>query len=1029
MAALIALMMTPQGRSVAAQNPDDLTRTPGRSHLSVADQAFAEAEALRAQWNAAALMRAINKYQQAASYWRRNGDRASEARTLKAVGDLYVILSDNRKALAYYNQAHAVSKIAGARALEIETLNCIGAIYINLGQVPKTLAYSREALKLSGEIGDRRGQAQAVNNLGLVSYSHSDMGRALELFNQSLSLSRQVNDLQGQAEALINLGYSHIDLGDVPQAVTCFNQALDLWRQTDNRRGQALALTALGLQYTALGEMRKALDAHREAGHIFRAVADRNGEAKIWNATGYVYYVLGEMEKALDSFQRALVLQRALQRKSGEAITLEYVGRVHQALGQQQQALNSYRRRLALNRALGDRRLEALTIKDIGTVYDLLGQKSRALQCYQQALSLSRTASDPRSQADALQHIAYLYDRSDEKLKALKLYEEALALVTAAEDHPGIALMSYDVARARRDLGDLAGATDKIRAALDISESLRTKVDGQQLRASYFASIHRFYELYIDVLMRRQEKNPAAGFQTAALEASERARARSLLDMLAASHVDISEGVDKDLLKRQQELQQLLAAKTDHLAQLFGDSQAATQAAVLKKEIIDLASEYDGIKMRLKAENPRYVALTQPQMLTVAQIQVLLDADTTLLEYSLGEERSYLWIITADTVKTRILPKRTEIEKVARRLLDVLSAYYLPDAAHQFNIKDDQLDSRYWQEAAHLSLMVLGPAAPELKKKRLLLVTEGALQYISFAGLPFPGAQGDVPARQPPAPLMLKYEIINLPSIAVLAALRQQTVHHLSDGASIAVFADPVFNAADPRVKPSPLPPSVLARRASQATSINLKRLIRSIRSADGRASLPRLPATRIEAEAILASAPPGSFLKALDFKASLATLKSPEIAPYKILHFATHGLLDGAHPELSAIVLSLVDEVGKAQNGFLRLHDIYNLTLPADLVVLSACNTALGKDVKGEGLIGMTRGFMYAGAARVVASLWKVDDDATAALMKSFYRQMLQEGQRPAAALRAAQIEMWNQKLWRAPYFWAAFVFQGEWE
>jgi len=155
---------------------------------------------------------------------------------------------------------------------------------------------------------------------------------------------------------------------------------------------------------------------------------------------------------------------------------------------------------------------------------------------------------------------------------------------------------------------------------------------------------------------------------------------------------------------------------------------------------------------------------------------------------------------------------------------------------------------------------------------------------------------------------------------------------------------------------------------------------------------------------------------------------KGAELGGYQIVHFATHGLFDSEHPELSAIVLSLVDEEGKQQNGFLRLNDIYGLKLPVELVVLSACNTALGRDVKGEGLVGITRGFIYAGAARVVASLWKVDDDATAEMMHLFYRKMLQENERPAAALRGAQIEMWKRNQWRAPYYWAAFVFQGEW-
>ncbi len=189
------------------------------------------------------------------------------------------------------------------------------------------------------------------------------------------------------------------------------------------------------------------------------------------------------------------------------------------------------------------------------------------------------------------------------------------------------------------------------------------------------------------------------------------------------------------------------------------------------------------------------------------------------------------------------------------------------------------------------------------------------------------------------------------------------------------------------------------------------------------------MPFTRQEAEQIFAIAPNAANLKAIDFKANYATATSGELGQYRYLHFATHGLLDSERPGLSALVLSLVDEQGKPQDGFLRAKDIYNLSLPAELVVLSACQTGLGQEIKGEGLVGITRGFMYAGAARVVVSLWSVNDKATAELMTKFYQKMLKEGQSPAAALRAAQVEMWKQKQWQSPFYWAAFVMQGEWK
>jgi CHAT domain-containing protein len=194
-------------------------------------------------------------------------------------------------------------------------------------------------------------------------------------------------------------------------------------------------------------------------------------------------------------------------------------------------------------------------------------------------------------------------------------------------------------------------------------------------------------------------------------------------------------------------------------------------------------------------------------------------------------------------------------------------------------------------------------------------------------------------------------------------------------------------------------------------------------------ADLMRLRFSRQEADDIARLAGRNPNLKAVDFAANRDTALDGQLSDYRIVHFATHGLINNEHPDLSGIVLSLVDKQGRPQNGFLRLYDIYNLKLDADLVVLSACQTALGKQIKGEGLVGLTRGFMYAGAPRVVASYWRIDDRATADMMKRFYQSMLKDGLRPAAALRAAQVSMLQDPRWQAPHYWAAFTLQGEWK
>ena len=233
-----------------------------------------------------------------------------------------------------------------------------------------------------------------------------------------------------------------------------------------------------------------------------------------------------------------------------------------------------------------------------------------------------------------------------------------------------------------------------------------------------------------------------------------------------------------------------------------------------------------------------------------------------------------------------------------------------------------------------------------------------------------------------------------------------------------------MFSAKDPRVRR-------FSEKGALPAGVDAPALKEARRSA-AESDLPdlvRLRFTRQEAAQIVRLAPQGKVLEAVDFEANRATATSPDLSHYSVIHLATHGIINNQHPELSGVVLSLVDEEGRPQNGFLRLYDIYNLRLEADLVVLSACQTALGKEIKGEGLVGLTRGFMFAGTPRVVASLWQVYDRATAELMGHFYEAMSSEHLRPSAALRVAQVSMWKDKRWQAPYYWAGFALQGEWK
>jgi len=325
---------------------------------------------------------------------------------------------------------------------------------------------------------------------------------------------------------------------------------------------------------------------------------------------------------------------------------------------------------------------------------------------------------------------------------------------------------------------------------------------------------------------------------------------------------------------------------------------------------------------------------------------------------------------------------------------------------------------------------ILGPVSRKLGTKRLLIVSDGVLQYIPFQALTVPsqtnsaaaGANTPVDSGEQ-VTLLIDHEIVNEPSASALALVLNDTSQRQPAPNSVAIFANPVFDVDDPRVKSSG---AAQAQSADSTETAKVQPTFRDIGFGEGK--IPALPASRDEAEAIMAVAPWGTGMKALGFDANRAAITKPELAQYRIVHFATHGLLSNEHPELSGLVLSLVNNRGQPQDGFLELEDIYNLHLPVELVVLSACDTGLGQEMNGEGLVGLTRGFMYAGATRVVASLWSVNDAATSELMARFYKEMQQGKMKPAAALRAAQIQVWKQKMWTSPYYWAAFQIQGDW-
>jgi CHAT domain-containing protein len=552
---------------------------------------------------------------------------------------------------------------------------------------------------------------------------------------------------------------------------------------------------------------------------------------------------------------------------------------------------------------------------------------------------------------------------------ALKSYNSSLALYKTVDKviEQGDAILG--IASVERQRGNLTQAKTQVERALEIIESERAQSSNQEQQqnennndnenkfpevkpqatnyksyldlAKYLESKQNYYDFYIDLLVQLHNQQPKQGYDVLAYQASELSKSRSLRAILNRS-----------------------------------------------------------INQNSQPES-NYVELTKIPALSEIQ-QQLLDDNTVLLQYSLGEERSYLWAVTKNSIQTYQLPKRSEIDTLSRKFIDLLKSPTYRLGTRGIAVAPGADVAKLPDIANQLSDILLAPVAAKLGNKRLLVVTDGALQYVPFAALPKSSKDKNI------KPLLVDHEIIGLPS-ASLQTLLQRKPKTQKPSKTLALLADPIFSRNDERV--------TLKNVSSPTNPFN------NLSTAP---LFNRLPGTRKEASQISTLLPESEKLVKLDSSANYSTATSPEISKYRFIHFATHGVFDSGRPERSGVIFSSVNEKGEMQRSLLSTPDAFKLNLSSDLVVLSACTTALGKEIKGEGLIGITGGLMYAGSKSVVSSLWDVDDAGTAELMSKFYANMLKQKQPPSTALRNAQLYMWNSSEWQAPFYWAAFSIQG---
>lgn len=922
-------------------------------------------------------------------------DQVSRVKVSSRIAELNLKLNELQIALDNATESLELARQvsgSGNAALLVETLILLGRVHIHRSENETALRYLNEALQLSRDLNYRDGEANSLARIGVAFFELGKHAEAEQNNNQALQIWQQHPNKRGEAQARTTQGEISMVRDQLENSTAALKTAETLWRSLGD--SAELANTLVDQNFLAIrqGQWQTALVLLNEAEGL---LVDKQAEpflaGKIAMSFGEVYEAYGQLDVAFSYFREAQVYYRDHARDKRAAIQAgNRVARVQARLGDYEGAKQQIEQGLAEAVTIANDLNIGLCHENLGTVWLESGSYGEARLEFVTAIDHYTKSKSQREMARAQSYLGQTEYLLGNLARAEIAYENALRFFQHTPDYTNEAALRFGLGKLALRQGRLNKAEEHLQRSIRLTEQLRANASSRDLRSSFLASVHDRYQTYVEWLMTRYAKDPRPQFAIQAFEASESGRARALLDALYAHQKELRKPSDPLLLLDEEKLQkeeQRLVDKRAELVSLGGNEEDRTE---VDRKLKEVRARYEALEARINSSS-KFNNLLKP--LSYADIQSLTtDAETSLLSYSLGQGKSFAWLVTQDGLETFELSDKRTIEKAANQLIALLKAPLTNPAE----------EAKLQAAINEVSRLVIGPVSTNLRTSRLIVVADGVLQYIPFQMLKTSNGASE--------PLISRFDIVNAPSASALAAVKRERQNRQPNAKLLIGFGDAVFSS---RYTPhgskhenadSTGRSKAVSRFSNLPRLFNAKRELRTIGELTGN-------------DAVFYS----------EYDATRDNLLKADLSQYRILHIVTHGVLDTDQPELSGVVLSLIDADQRPVNGFVSLSDIYKMRAPVDLVVLSACQTALGQEVRGEGLIGLTRGFMYAGASGIVASLWQVDDRATAELMKYFYTNMLQRGMKPAAALRAAQNQIRSQPEWNSPHYWAGFTFHGD--
>jgi CHAT domain-containing protein/uncharacterized protein HemY len=970
--------------------------------------------------------KAMEHFQQSLTTREALGDQAGIASSLNNIGSAHARQANYGQALEYFQKSLALRESLGDKNGVADTLGNIGLIHYWQGNYRQALDAFQKSLALSETIGSKAGVATTLGNIGLVHNSQGNLVEALASFQKSLALSEELGDQEGMASALGNIGSIYDSQGNYGQALESYQKSLALNEALGDRAGIASMLNNIGIVYNEQGNYEQARGYYQKSLALSEAIGDRAGIARTRSNIGNTHYSQGNYVQALASFQKSLTIEEEISDKEGAAGSLGSIGNVHTLQGNYAQALEYFRKSLALGEELGNKAVVARTWSNIGNIHYFQGNYGQAVTDLQKSLVLSEALGDRDGVANNWSSIGNVHSAQGDYVRALEAHQKSLVMKEALGDRAGIAIAMVNIGKVHKeqsrytqslDFADRAttlaqqiGSLDTLwqayltagtayrylnqpaqaRRAFDEAiktiETIRTQVAGGEQEAHrFFTNKLSPYLAMIDLLVT--ENNLAE-----ALTYAERAKARVLLDVMHSGRANITKAMNEKEQEQERELNnKLFSLNTQVYREKLRDKPDQARLDDLEKQLQKPRLDYEAFETNLYAAHPELKARRgEAQMLTLEEARPLLpDARTAVLKFVVAEEKSSLFVLTKNAsdnqaaVEVKVFPLAIKQKDLEERVT-------------QFRKQVAERDQTFAKNAAALFQLLLAPARPLLQGKiTLIIVPDGPLWELPFQALQSPENRY----------LLQDYAVFYAPSLTVLREMVKLRRQNRAPAANPTLLA--VGNPA-----------------LGQQT-------VKLVQDATMGEKLGPLPAAQRQAEELgkLYGQQRSKVYTGAD--ATEERVKA-ESAGYNILHLAAHGALNNRSPMYSHIVLSQMDEKGK-EDGLLEAWELMKLDLKADLAVLSACETARGRVVGGEGVIGLTWALFVAGCPTTVVSQWKVNDQSTADLMVEFHRRLrtrsasLGSRNSIAQALRQAALKLLGKSQYQHPYYWAGFIVVGD--